>query len=146
MARSVFWFSPRNRNLRKGYFYSRASVLSVQGSQPFDALVHRVMDMLSRETNSVDARTIVTGESSGIYRALVLVDKLEALRNDQLEEGNIIVLDSLAEDPLWLSIRVCIGDIPGIDALVEGILKDGESFVFVEKPGLPISVAEPQAP
>lgn len=31
MARWVFWSSPRNRNLRKGYFCSRASVLSVQG-------------------------------------------------------------------------------------------------------------------
>lgn len=55
------------------------------------------------------------------------------------------MLDSLAEDPLWLSIRVCIDDIPGIDVLIEDILKDGESFVFVEKPGLPVSVAEPHA-
>lgn len=102
--------------------------------------------MLPRETNSVDTRTIVTGESCWIYRAFLLVDKLEALgHNDQLGAGNVIVLDSRAEDPLRLSIRVCIGDIPRVDAFVEGKPKDRESLVLIEKPGLPVLVAETHA-
>src|SRR6478735_646662 len=55
------------------------------GAQSFDTLIHCIKNVLSREADSVDARTIVTGESCRIYRAFFSIDELEALgHNDQL--------------------------------------------------------------
>jgi hypothetical protein len=136
-------------------------------AQPLDTGIDGVEDMLAGETNTVDDHWAIV-HSRG-HELLLLRHSRELFRvkdaaiafgeNDDSFTANVVVLQGLANDTLGVAegVEISLGHysalevvcswsfeaycVPGIDAIVESMLDDGQSFFFRKRPGHLVGLA-----
>ena len=128
------------------------------GTQSLDAGVDGIEDVLARETNTVHkAAVVVRGGGDGRHLAFI-VNTEEALgEDDNTVTGDVVLLQSLSEDFLRLTVGVDIGlgmtksvsinlswaggstyRIPGVDTTLVSVLDQRKGFFLVQNPVLPL--------
>lgn len=66
--------------------------------------------------------------------------------DDDFFTGNVVLLDSFADDLLGSAIGVDIGSVPRVEAAVVGSLDQGQGFAFFNHPWQTLLVTETHAP
>ena len=112
------------------------------GSQPLDAPLHRIEDVLPAQPDLIDHRPVVRAHRRDVDFAVLLGDAEETLaQDDELLARDVVLLDGLADELFAAAVGVDVGRVPGVDADVVGVFEEGERLGFVEDPGLPVGGA-----
>lgn len=100
-------------------------------SKSLEAFINSMENVLSAEAHLIDERAIVYARGS----CTVVHDRIEDLgENDNLLAGDIELLQRFANYDLGLSVGVCIGGVPSVDAIIVGSLEKLQTIFLVQNP------------
>lgn len=136
------------------------------GSQALDTGVYSIEDMLARQTNAIDKVAAITCCGSDRWEFALVVNTVETLCQDHdAITRDVVLRQGFADDLLRSAMRIDIRlsqmstifngwnlricrpkwqftySIPRVDSLLVGMLNEGQGFLFVQDPVLPLSAA-----
>ena len=107
--------------------------------QACDTGVHSIHDVLLQQPHLIHLHIVVPSLTGRIDRSSRRVDVMKDLgHDDYLAAGDVVLSQKGAKDFFGAAVRICVGDVEGVDAGIVCVLEDGEGFFLVQDQGLPV--------
>ena len=103
-------------------------------SQPFDARLDGVEDVLAAETCTICHRTVLRVHQNIVAwsRGLIVNTKIALCHQDQLRSRDRVLLNCFAYQALRDTIRICVSCVPSVDATVKGVFQQRQRGFFIK--------------
>lgn len=100
-------------------------------SKSLEALINSMENVFSAEAHLIDKWAIVDARRS----CTIVHNWVEDLREYyNLLAGDVELLQRFANNDLGLSVGVCIGGVPSVDAIIVGSLEELQAIFLVQNP------------